>query len=324
MKILVASDGSEHSKAGLRLLKRFPLPTGAEVILLSVLEPIPGLTTFQERDHQAYTEFRKWRREQAGPLLAQDLVELQETGWKIQTIQGEGHVADEITRVARAEKTDLVVVGSRGLGRVESYLLGSVTYQVIKHSPCSVLVTRLASQTPPGECGAPAQESAPRKPLKILLALDSSPNSGAALKSLASLPLRNRAEVTALTVLTVVRLYRMDILQRMGEFWKEEKRTAEATLSEAQQLLQQSKVKVKTQLSEGEDAVQEIIEAARRLGCDLIVLGDKGESGITGFLLGSVSNGVVQHADCSVLIVKGDGFVAASTTAQSRTPDSHI
>ena len=48
----------------------------------------------------------------------------------------------------------------------------------------------------------------------------------------------------------------------------------------------------------------EIIRVAEEEGCDLVVLGSRGLSGFQEFLLGSVSDRVVHHAHCPVLIVK--------------------
>ena len=48
----------------------------------------------------------------------------------------------------------------------------------------------------------------------------------------------------------------------------------------------------------------EIVRVAEAEGCDLIVLGSRGASGLTLFLLGSTCDRVVHHAHCPVLIVK--------------------
>ena len=48
----------------------------------------------------------------------------------------------------------------------------------------------------------------------------------------------------------------------------------------------------------------EIIRVAEAEGCDLIVLGSRGLSNVKAFLIGSVSDRVVHHARCPVLIVK--------------------
>ena len=47
-----------------------------------------------------------------------------------------------------------------------------------------------------------------------------------------------------------------------------------------------------------------ILDAAKLQACDLIVMGSRGLGQLTGLLLGSQSQKVVQHADCPVLIVK--------------------
>ncbi len=52
------------------------------------------------------------------------------------------------------------------------------------------------------------------------------------------------------------------------------------------------------------DAADAIIDVAEELGCDLIVVGNKGMTGARRFLLGSVPNQVSHHAPCSVLIVR--------------------
>jgi nucleotide-binding universal stress UspA family protein len=52
------------------------------------------------------------------------------------------------------------------------------------------------------------------------------------------------------------------------------------------------------------DAADAIIDVAEEQKCDLIVIGNKGMTGATRFLLGSVPNKVSHHAPCSVLIVR--------------------
>lgn len=53
-----------------------------------------------------------------------------------------------------------------------------------------------------------------------------------------------------------------------------------------------------------ESAGPRICDVAQKWGADLIVLGRRGRNGLTEFLLGSVSNYVVHHAACSVLIAQ--------------------
>ncbi|MEP7152232.1 MAG: universal stress protein [Nitrospira sp.] len=53
-----------------------------------------------------------------------------------------GHAAGEIIKAAERVKPDLLVVGSRGLRSVTRGLLGSVSHNVARYAPCSVLVVR--------------------------------------------------------------------------------------------------------------------------------------------------------------------------------------
>ncbi|MGC8781078.1 MAG: universal stress protein [Anaerolineae bacterium] len=68
-------------------------------------------------------------------------------------------------------------------------------------------------------------------------------------------------------------------------------------------ILQEAGVDAKLLLRVG-DPAYEIIQVAKTEGYDLIVVGHRGLSPIKAFLLGSVSNRVVTHAPCSVLVVR--------------------
>ena len=66
-----------------------------------------------------------------------------------------GHVVQDdpataIIDVARREAADLIVVGSRGLGKVQRFLRGSVSSRVAAHAPVSVLVVHDPSSAEPG------------------------------------------------------------------------------------------------------------------------------------------------------------------------------
>ena len=50
--------------------------------------------------------------------------------------------------------------------------------------------------------------------------------------------------------------------------------------------------------------IESIIDYATRKNIDLIVIGTRGRTGLKRFFMGSVANGVIQHAHCSVLVVR--------------------
>jgi nucleotide-binding universal stress UspA family protein len=63
-------------------------------------------------------------------------------GFDIEEAPRLGKPADEILKVAKQHKADLIVTGAKGLGALGRALLGSVSTRVVQHSACSVLVVR--------------------------------------------------------------------------------------------------------------------------------------------------------------------------------------
>ena len=74
-------------------------------------------------------------------------------------------------------------------------------------------------------------------------------------------------------------------------------------LSDGEDKAKAEGVKVETVLVEGH-VVQEIIKKAKEGNFSLIVLGARGVSHIRELLLGSVTDGIIHHASCPVLVVK--------------------
>jgi nucleotide-binding universal stress UspA family protein len=75
-------------------------------------------------------------------------------------------------------------------------------------------------------------------------------------------------------------------------------------LAEAQRDAETAGVSLVETFARVGDAADAILDVAEEHRCDLIVVGNKGMTGATRFLLGSVPNKVSHHAPCSVLIVR--------------------
>ena len=75
------------------------------------------------------------------------------------------------------------------------------------------------------------------------------------------------------------------------------------TLDNANKILSKKGLSAKPLLKEG-NIVTEIEKIVKSEKCDLIIVGNKGLGAVTRFLLGSVSNKLAQHSNCSLLIVK--------------------
>jgi len=143
--------------------------------------------------------------------------------------------------------------------------------------------------------------------MKILIAIDGSDYSQAALKSLIDRPWPPE---TAVKVLHVVEPPSLLMGREMGGYdpefemvWKALRDQAKDLVEKAAEKLREAKFKVSTELVEG-DPKSQILDAAKEWHADMIVLGSHGRSGISRFLLGSVSQDVVRHAHCSVEIIR--------------------
>ena len=299
MKILLATDGSAHSQAAINLLNHLPFPEGSKITLTTVLE-LPSLHFGTSRLNDADQKLQDSIRSKAEENLNRQAESLRQTGWIVDVLIRQGNAAEEVINTAEELKIDLIVVGSHGFGTVRKYLLGSVSQKVVKYAPCSVLVVR---ENEGRELDANSEIST-WKALKVLLAFDDSEISNEAVKVLHSLPLADDAEVTIVTIMPIITSYGMDIIERTSDFWQEDKCIAKAALQATAEKLKQTHPNISAHLIESEDTSHEILARAKALNSDLIIMGNKGKNMMDRFLLGSVTNRVIEHAPCSVWVVR--------------------
>ena len=306
MKILLATDGSDSARVALDFLTDFPLPVGSEVILLSVIDWSAYLVESDYGDGQALIaeETRDALRHETEQLLAGETDRLKAAGWTGSTEVRHGNPADEIIQAAEDYGVDLVVLGSHGTSGIRRFLLGSVSGKVLEYAPCSVLIVKASAGHGVVPVAASAAQDAEAS-WRILLAYDVSRSSSNALAVCTSLPLENRAEVTAVSVMPLVTAFRQDIRQHMNAIWQHKKQAARAALDDAVEVLRRSTPHVRAELREGSDVAGEILDLAEKSGTDLIVIGCKGEGAIRRFLLGSITSRIARHARCSVWAVRG-------------------
>jgi nucleotide-binding universal stress UspA family protein len=143
--------------------------------------------------------------------------------------------------------------------------------------------------------------------MKILIAIDGSDFSQAALQSVTARPWPADTQVK---VLHVVEPPSLLMGREMGGYdpefeavWKALRERAKDLVMKAAEKLRAAKLNVSTDLVEG-DPKSQIIDIANEWHADMIVLGSHGRSGLNRFLMGSVSQDVVRHAHCSVEIVR--------------------
>ena len=136
MKILVPVDGSAYSlKAVETACDLAKAKDPSSVVLIAVAVEIPEL-----EEGVYIAEKMKVLAETA---LAKGKAAAQAQGITAAVVLSTGaSPADEIVQVAKNEKADLIVIGSRGLAGKTSSFLGSTASKVVTYSPCSVLVVK--------------------------------------------------------------------------------------------------------------------------------------------------------------------------------------
>jgi nucleotide-binding universal stress UspA family protein len=144
-KILLATDGSEHSLHAARVLGDLVagLPE-AQVTVLHVAHVPRAYYITDENGNTVTPEVPMdvMIRRTAEPIFRRTLSALGLPESRVVTEVQVGEPADEIVDLARLEGFDLIVVGSRGLGQVKELLVGSVSHKVVHMAPCPVLVVR--------------------------------------------------------------------------------------------------------------------------------------------------------------------------------------
>ena len=146
--------------------------------------------------------------------------------------------------------------------------------------------------------------------MRILLAVDGSAYSDAAVKEVAQRPWPQQSEVKVITAAETPVMVGMEPWAAPPEYFEQlEKSVREAARAVTASALLQLKtiedktLKISSEIIEGPPR-QVIVEEAERWGADLIVVGSRGLGAWNRLLLGSVSSAVVHHAKCSVEIVR--------------------
>lgn len=289
MRVLLASDGSSDSRRATRWLRDFPLPSDVKVAVLTV-----ATLTEPPRDAQTMSELRESVMAAARQAGERAATILRQRWPDVETIVALGDPRVEIVRVAEEARADMIALGARGLGRLKRFFVGSTSLAVARYGPCPVAIVK----------------GRPRKVGRILVAVDGSEGSRAALRFLSSFQLVRDAQVSLLHVLPA---YAESRLRGSGtafpdrqphEDRRKQRADADAVLADAAALLAEARRPVERLVSEG-DPAREIVRSAQSRDVDLVVLGARGLRTLGRLLLGSVSETVLHHVGRPVVIVRG-------------------
>ena len=185
MKTLLAVDGSDNSYEAVHALKYFA--RAEQLTLLHALDvPRPAYPMMgPEVAEELYKTLEQSMREDGERLLdrIQSLLPMH-AGPSTKHLRI-GSPAEVIVSMAEEQKTDLIVMGARGLGPVKERLLGSVSHRILTLAPCATLIV-----------------NGPFKAMKqILLPLEGQSDAEAAVRFLQLKPFHGAVELTLMMVL---------------------------------------------------------------------------------------------------------------------------
>jgi nucleotide-binding universal stress UspA family protein len=283
--ILLADDGSPHSRAAVELIADLPHPPECVVTALRVFTPMQTA----EQDSM-----------EAALMITRSLLEGK--GLNVSTEFLLGYPSAKILEYADEHKPDLVVMGAKGLRNAFGIPLGGVAMHLLEDGRFPVLIVR-----------------APYKKLKkVLLVVDGSSCSDVACGYLGAFPLPDGVEVIVMNVVPppvlpiiveplIGSISVPPVISSVGEQDEDQRIAADMEgmriIKATIESLARNGIHATAQLGRG-DAAEEIIAFARNQSIDLIIAGSRGLGAVRGWLMGSVSRKLAHYSNCSVLIAR--------------------
>lgn len=295
-KILLAVDGSPGSEQAARIATKLARDLDSElrVVLIGARAMDPGsLAAVPLLGAEPGPWTRETPKQDAYQRLEGEVEKIRAAGGEVSKTYVEfGRPDAEIVRLAEDIDAGLIVVGSRGFGPLRRAVMGGVSRSVVRHAHCPVLVVRGGQPLGP-----------------VLVCVDGSKGAAEAARAGAEISAATGAALHVVYVMRAER-YRPQFGPEAWEGWQKNlaraSRDARSWVEEQADLLQTGTRSVEAHLAFGEPA-REVVRLAGEVGAGLIVVGSRGLGGVRRMLLGSVSDSVVEHAPCPVMVVRAPG-----------------
>ena len=207
-----------------------------------------------------------------------------EAGVEVKTICALGEPYARLIELAEEENSDLIVIGAKGLTSLKYSLIGSVARKVIGFTAKDVLVVPDGARVGWDH---------------ILLATDFSANSEGAENRALELALTHEAKLTIISVLELPTC----LYGEVGELGCSIPADRSRILENLQNKAASWGISAAAVIKPGESH-RLIVETAKDIGAEVIVMGSHGRTGLTRLLMGSITEKVIGSAVCPVLVVK--------------------
>jgi nucleotide-binding universal stress UspA family protein len=294
--MLVPLDGSEFSEDALPLARHLASRLGAHMHLVHVIRPAPDA---ELKSPQADMEWKAKVRDGAQDYLQEIADGMAEDGIETTISILDGRVTNVLDEYARESGIPLVVMTTHGSGGLKRWWLGSVADGLLRKGGTNVLLVRPWDDTEEGS----GQE---RRFQHIIVPLDGSTEAETALGPARELAQLFEAEATLLRVVPapveLTSIYGVAGVRMEGEGHRGRREEAENYLEE---VVNRGGDPVPTaQVVEAKGAADGVIDAARKLEGDLLVLSSHGRGGLSRVVLGSVADKIIRGTTLPVLVIR--------------------
>ncbi|MDI1311067.1 universal stress protein [Prosthecobacter sp.] len=213
-----------------------------------------------------------------------------------------GNPFNELVEACRAHSADLLVMGAKG-SKNEPHRIGVITAKCVRKAPVDVLVVREDAQGPFK---------------RIVACVDFSENSAKAVQCALHIAQQDGGSLDCLHVFQSALAMSLDYGgfapslpatydPEAVENWRKDLAAFLTPLTAAA-----GEVQVTPHVTERVNIREAILDHVNQVHATLVVLGTNGKTGLREMLIGTTAEKIVQHAPCSILAVKPDGFVIAA------------
>lgn len=287
-RIVVGVDGSHPSEQAARAAFALAAGSGAEVQLASIVEEAPRYVSAREEGAREEAEARRY----FGDVHARLVREAQKQGVSASVQLLVGHEVHQLLRYLQDVKADLLVIGHAGHSAVWGTALGSTASQLVRRSPCSIMVVRAQS---------PVAHFA-----RIAVALDGSPlgweafTVGAELARHAHHPLHVISVIEGPLGESGANASLTGVSAAAAQAWQSFLVSVQARAVARAAALNVS-VEVSTRTGSASDA---LVAAVGEVDMDLLVVGATGHERPWSETTGGTATKIAEEAPCIVLVVR--------------------
>lgn len=305
MKILIGCENAQCGEVLIADLRRAGFPEDSEVWVVTAIESMAALAEEGfSAPHRASTEMGNSLQVDTTHLIEHTCSRATKVAeqlsvafprWKITPTGRIGAPQWALIDEAKKHGVDLMVLGSKGHSLINRILFGSTSHFLVNHSPCSVRIARFTEEHEVG-------------PIRILVGVDGSPSSDAAIDAIIRRSWPTDTEICAVSVfdgdvLPLAVFENRHTEDAITEALEESRIALEQALELAGKKLEAAGLKVETRMKQG-IARGVLMDEAKEYRPDTLFVGAKGHSLVDRLLIGSTSASLAAHAPCSVEIIR--------------------